>query len=403
MSKSKMLCHFMWALAVTAVPLHMATAAEVTAEIEKGRQVFLTAADIGCAACHGKYAEGDVGIGPYNRGVGQETIRGALDSIGEMEFLSLTDAEISQIAAYYAYLGELQLFKTLVKRGRFIPNEISVFPGTSIQLVLNNASRSPRTFVADGIGIDELKVSARSDQDIVWTVPEDEGVFTLRCTDCRLKNEVFTINVSRDAAPFPPTTAPAEPEIRLTVIPPAQRDLPLIEAGRDVFMNAAEVGCVACHGLYAEGDVGIGPYNRGFDEARIRSALENVDAMAFLRDALGEDEIKQVAAYYARLGELKLVKTRVVRGRFVPDRVRVHPGTKVQLVVNNASQSDRTFTSQDMGIEDFYVPGREALDLVWVAPGDDGTYALSCTDCPDDSQHLTIEVTQAAPQFRVEQ
>ncbi len=372
-------------------------AAQDNPMIEKGRQVFLTAGDVGCAACHGIYAEGDVGIGPYNRGVGEIAIRGALDSVDEMSFLKgeLSDAEIGQIAAYYEWLGQLQLVKVLVKRGRFIPSEIQVHPGTKVQFVVNNSGRATQTFGSDKMDIGAFKVQGRTDRDLIWIAPDAEGEFELRCTDCRLKNQVFVIKVTRAAPPFPPTREAKAPEVQLVSIPAEQRDVELIASGRDVFLNAAGVGCVACHGPYAEGDVGIGPYNRGFDEDRIRRALETVDAMAFLGDALSDDEIKQVAAYYRRLGELHLAKTRVIRGRFIPDRIRIEPGTKVQLVVNNASQADRTFASPDMGIEDFHVPGREAVDLVWVAPRTEGVFNLSCTDCAEPDRQLTIEVSQA--------
>lgn len=382
-----------------AVTPSIPAAAQDSKLIEKGRQVFLNAGDIGCAACHGIYAEGDVGIGPYNRGVGEIAIRGALDSIDEMSFLKgeLNDTEINQIAAYYEWLGQMQLVKTLVKRGRFIPNEIEVYPGTAIQLVINNAGRAAQTFGSDDMGIEQFEVAGRTDKDVIWTAPNSEGEFALRCTDCRLKNQRFSIKITRDAAPFPPTLVAKTPEIQLVPIPAEERDIDLITKGRDVFLNAGGVGCVACHGPYAEGDVGIGPYNRGFDEGRIRGALENVDAMAFLGHTLSGDEITQVAAYYARLGELHLAKTRVIRGRFIPERIRVQPGTKVQLVVNNTSHDDRTFTSPNMGIEDFHIPGLEAVDFVWVAPKTEGAFSLSCTDCAEPDRLLTIEVSQTAP------
>ncbi len=376
-------------------PWHPVTAQD-SQLIERGRQVFLNAGDVGCAACHGTYAEGDVGIGPYNRGVGESSVREALDSVDEMSFLkdALSDDEIRQIAAYYEWLGQMQLVKVLVKRGRFVPDEIDIHPGTAIQLVIDNSGRASQTFGSDDMGIEAFEVPGRTVEDLIWTAPNDEGVFELRCTDCRLKNQAFSINVTRAARPFPPTLQVAAVDVELVPIPAEQRDPGLIAQGRDVFLNAAGVGCVACHGPYAEGDVGIGPYNRGFDEERIRQALATVDAMAFLGDALTDEEISQVAAYYQRLGELHLVKTRVIRGRFIPDRIRVAPGTKVQFVVNNTSQEDRTFASGDMGIEDFHIPGRQAADFVWVAPSADGDFSLTCTDCVEPDQRLTIQVSQ---------
>jgi len=380
--------------------------------IRKGAALFRTAGGVGCAACHGPYAEGDLGIGPYNRGVGEFAIRSALQSVEPMAFLKeeMTDANVKAIAAYYKWLGSLQLTKTLVKRGRFIPAEFSIYPGTAVQLVLNNSSTQPHTFASENMRVRGVKIAGRTSADVVWTAPTTEGVFTLGCTDCDLKEEKLTIKVTKAAKPFIRVRIPAQkvasvpqkPEAAPAAtarVATAPRDESMIRRGREVFLTAGGVGCVACHGPYAEGDVGIGPYNRGFKEKAIRAALGRVAEMKFLHDELTDTEIRQVAAYYESLGEEMLVKTRVVRGHFIPSKIRIRPGTKVQLVVNNRDPDTRRFTASSMTIDDFVVPGRSDFDVVWSAPDKEGEYIMSCINCTLKGQHLVVEVTSQAPVF----
>lgn len=374
--------------------------------IEKGREVFLTAGGLGCMACHGPYAEGDSGIGPFNRGVGEEAIRAALASIEPMMQLreELTDEQIKQIAAYYEWLGQLKLVKTLVKRGRFLPNHLRVHPGTRIQLVVNNASVAPHRFVSDDMGFEPVTVAGREAADFVWVAPDKEGTVSLRCEDCGADDQKLTIEITRQAPKFVPvkviSKVLANKQPAAAPQPAAARPDPELTAqGRQVFLNAGDVGCVACHGRYAEGDVGIGPYNRGFSEKAIRTALAKVRAMSFMRDMLDEEQIKQVAAYYESLSHQQLVKTHVVRGVFIPDTVKVHPGTEVQLVVMNPSVKPRKFASPDMQIEQFVVAGRDAHDFVWQAPEREGSYTLQCVDCPIEGQKLTIEVSYEVPAY----
>lgn len=367
--------------------------------LEEGRKVFRTIAEVGCAACHGFFAEGDLGIGPYNRGVGEAAIRAAIKGVEQMEFLreEITERQIKAIAAYYAYLGKLQLQKTLVKRGRFMPDAFSVYPGTRVQLVLKNSSVRPRSFAGDGMSLEPFTVPPRSASDVVWTAPSREGAYSLRCTNCRLKGEKLTITVSRTAKRH---AAPA-PRPVVQVATATDRPLAdsLIKKGREVFLTAAGVGCIACHGPYAEGDVGIGPYNRGLGEAEIRTALRRVEQMRFLAEEMTETEIRQVAAYYASLGEKLLVKTNVVRGRFIPGKISVHPATKIQLVVNNRDPQERRLSARSLGLPDLSAPGRSDVDLVWTAPAREGAFSLTCANCALKGQKLTIEVTKRAPKF----
>ncbi len=173
-------------------------------QLAAGEQVFNTIAGIGCKTCHGEYAEGDVGVGPYLRGASEGTIRAAIDATGEMVVIKnvITEDEIKAVAAYVGKLGTLQPVRTLAKRGRFLPQEISIRPGTRVQLIIQNASIQPHTFKSDNMDIEELVIAGRSSGSLEWRAPETEDEFAVYCTDCKLKDQLFVVKVAASAAPF---------------------------------------------------------------------------------------------------------------------------------------------------------------------------------------------------------
>ncbi len=178
--------------------------AEDQDSIAEGTRVFSTIAGIGCKTCHGEYAEGDLGVGPFIRGATEATIRATIDATNEMVIIknTNTEEEIKAIAAYIGYLGTMQVARTLAKRGRFLPAQFRTRPGTSVQLIIKNASVSPHTFKSDNMGIDDITISGRSTGSIVWKAPDDEREFSLYCTDCKLKDQFFTLNVDMSADEF---------------------------------------------------------------------------------------------------------------------------------------------------------------------------------------------------------
>lgn len=181
----------------------MASAQEAD-KLAEGAAVFATVAGVGCKTCHGEYAEGDLGVGPFIRGASEGTIRAAIDAIGEMMIVknAISEAEIRAVSAYVGHLGTLQVARTLAKRGRFLPDEFSTRPGTPIQLIIENSGIEPHTFRSDDMGVDDITVAPRGAGSIEWQAPGEEGEFTLYCTDCRLKEQFFSVKVDADAAEF---------------------------------------------------------------------------------------------------------------------------------------------------------------------------------------------------------
>jgi len=174
------------------------------ATLAEGARVFNTIAGVGCKTCHGEYAEGDLGVGPFIRGATEATIRATIDANNEMIIIknSITDDQIKAVAAYLGRLGGLQVARTLAKRGRFLPDEFSTRPGTGVQLVIKNSSISPHTFKSDNLGIDDMTIPGRSTGSIEWQAPDSEGDFSLYCTDCKLKDQFFTVKVDASADEF---------------------------------------------------------------------------------------------------------------------------------------------------------------------------------------------------------
>jgi mono/diheme cytochrome c family protein len=178
--------------------------ADAEGRLTEGAQVFSTIAGIGCKTCHGEYAEGDVGVGPFIRGATEGAIRASIDATGEMIVVKnvITEDEIKAVAAYVGNLGTMQAARTLAKRGRFLPEEISIRPGTDVQLIIQNSSIQPHTFKSDNMGIDDFVIAGRRSGSVEWQAPEAEGEYSIYCTDCKLKDQFFTVHVAASAAEF---------------------------------------------------------------------------------------------------------------------------------------------------------------------------------------------------------
>ena len=71
-----------------------------------------------------------------------------------------------------------------------------------MQIVVQNAGFSAHSFKSDNLGIDELSVPARSAKSFLWQAPEQEGEYSLYCTDCKLKDQLFKVNVDKTAKKF---------------------------------------------------------------------------------------------------------------------------------------------------------------------------------------------------------
>jgi len=186
----------------------------------------------------------------------------------------------------------------------------------------------------------------------------------------------------------------------LAAAPARAADADLVAEGARVFASAAGIGCKTCHGEFAEGDLGVGPYIRGATEGAIRAAIEATNEMVVIRNSIDDAEIRAVAAYLERLGTMQVVRTLAKRGRFLPELINVRPGTPIQLVIQNAGFDAHTFRSDDMGIEDLTIAARSAGSGEWQVPDAEGEYLLYCTDCKLKGQFLTVRVDSAAPAFR---
>jgi mono/diheme cytochrome c family protein len=73
----------------------------------------------------------------------------------------------------------------------------------------------------------------------------------------------------------------------------------LLTRGEDLYQRTAGgMGCAACHGTDAYGN--IGPNIRSSSAQEIQDALQNVAAMKFLK--LNDDDVNAIAAYLTKLG-----------------------------------------------------------------------------------------------------
>jgi hypothetical protein len=77
-----------------------------------------------------------------------------------------------------------------------------------VQLIIQNASIEPHMFKSDNMDIDDMMIASRSSGSLEWRAPEEEGDFSLYCTDCKLEDQFFTVRVAASAVEFHPA-APA--------------------------------------------------------------------------------------------------------------------------------------------------------------------------------------------------
>ena len=166
--------------------------------IKRGEALFNDLAGIGCKSCHGDFGEGDLGVGPYIRGATEGSIRAAITGIGAMVVIKNTIDEqgIVDVSAYVNSLGTTRIIRTLAKKGRFLPNTATVAANSNYQVVIQNASFQPKTFVSQDLGIaDGMEVGARTTGSISWKSPE-EGEFKIECSDCELEDQSFTLKIN---------------------------------------------------------------------------------------------------------------------------------------------------------------------------------------------------------------
>jgi len=88
----------LFALAAPVLAQDMPALSELEAA---GKVVFEE--DIGCIACHGDKAKGDIGIGPDIRGKKADDVRLQIES-NEMMMFDITDEQLEAVIAYLAYL-----------------------------------------------------------------------------------------------------------------------------------------------------------------------------------------------------------------------------------------------------------------------------------------------------------
>ncbi|MBI3962926.1 MAG: hypothetical protein HY335_09250 [Deinococcus sp.] len=179
-----------------------------------------------------------------------------------------------------------------------------------------------------------------------------------------------------------------------TSTPADSAETALLNQGRLIFEETAGgVGCASCHGHFALGDRGIAPNIRGASEERIRNALNTVQNMDFLN--LVDEEIRAVAAFVGGLGALVPAKTVIQRAAVQTTELTVPAGKEIQLIFENIDRTrDYTINSEAIGIEALLVPARKAVDYVWTAPEDGGTFTVTCANCSEAGAQLTITVTQ---------
>jgi hypothetical protein len=158
--------------------------------VERGRVVYdVTAGGVGCAMCHAPFALGD--IGPDIRGMSAREIGDALGSIPDMSFISLSDADLADLATYLGWLGAHQPVKVRMASGAFRTPEVALKTGVPVQLIFQNGDAAEYALTSE-LWDDAVAVPSRGDAAVVLT-PAAAGSFAVACEGC---SAGLTINVT---------------------------------------------------------------------------------------------------------------------------------------------------------------------------------------------------------------
>ena len=114
----KIILLFVWIAAALSLTAAAAERGVDAKQLERGKNIWKTAGGLGCVGCHGQYGEGDVGVGPYNRGVGLSKVISAVESVDMMRSLfkdKLSREDIEAVSVYTMWMGQHQLLRTLAE------------------------------------------------------------------------------------------------------------------------------------------------------------------------------------------------------------------------------------------------------------------------------------------------
>jgi hypothetical protein len=149
--------------------------------VERGRVVYdVSAGGVGCAMCHAPFALGD--IGPEIRGMSAREISDALGSIPDMSFISLSDADLADLATYLGWLGAHHPVKVRMASGAFPNPEIALKTGVPVQLIFQNGDAAEYALTSE-LWEDAVAVPSRGDAAVVLT-PAAAGSFAVACEGC---------------------------------------------------------------------------------------------------------------------------------------------------------------------------------------------------------------------------
>jgi mono/diheme cytochrome c family protein len=144
--------------------------------VERGRVVYdVSAGGVGCAMCHAPFATGD--IGPDVRGMTAADVGDALGNIPDMEFISLSDADLDAVGAYLEWLGFHTPQLVGLTGGAFKTPEISVKVGVPVQLIFENGDAADYALTSD-LWTDAVAVPNKGVAAVELT-PEATGSFAV--------------------------------------------------------------------------------------------------------------------------------------------------------------------------------------------------------------------------------
>lgn len=151
--------------------------------------------------------------------------------------------------------------------------------------------------------------------------------------------------------------------------------------GRQLYLTAGGYGCVVCHGPVANGAGQVGGNIRGASLEKLNTALAGQPTMQLLTTELGDDDIRELAAYLQSLETIPLIELEYNDPVWNIKQSPVTAGQWIQLVIFNNSFSDLVVNFEAFNLKVQPIQPLDTIVLKWQSKA--GSYLL-----PDGSSLL---------------
>ncbi|TCS37125.1 c-type cytochrome [Reinekea marinisedimentorum] len=143
------------------LPLLCAAVWASDAQLEYGRELFLTSGGYGCAVCHGPVADGAGQAGGYIRGASLESLQQSLQQVAPMQPLAslFSEQDVNALAAYLSSLAQTPLLSLTFSEGSWQVQYERWQAGDVVDVVVFNNSFESLPVNLSPLGIEPFQLA----------------------------------------------------------------------------------------------------------------------------------------------------------------------------------------------------------------------------------------------------